>query len=92
MRVRIPGSIALLASGLVIALIAGVIGVLAGGTFLEPVKVSVPLIGPQTSSLIFDLGVALIVVGLVRTALQRLDGLDADDDEEIKREMTGVPS
>jgi multicomponent Na+:H+ antiporter subunit A len=92
MRVRIPGSIALLASGLVIALIAGVIGILAGGTFLEPVKVSVPLIGPQTSSLIFDLGVALIVVGLVRTALQRLDGLDADDDEEIKREMTGVPS
>jgi len=31
---------------------------------------------------LFDLGVALIVVGLVRTALQRLDGLDTDDEDE----------
>jgi multicomponent Na+:H+ antiporter subunit A len=91
-RLRIPSSPALLASGLVIALLSGLAGALAGGAILEPVKVSVPLLGAQTSSLLFDLGVALIVVGLVRTALQRLDGLDTDNTDTSKRESAEVPS
>jgi multicomponent Na+:H+ antiporter subunit A len=89
-HMRLPSSPALLASGLLIALISGLAGPLAGGAVLEPVKVSLPLIGAQTSSLLFDLGVALIVVGLVRTALQRLDGLDTED--ETERETAGVAS
>jgi multicomponent Na+:H+ antiporter subunit A len=91
-HLRLPSSPVLLASGLIIALISGLAGPLAGGAILEPVKVGVPLIGPLTTSLLFDLGVALIVVGLVRTALQRLDGLDADDDDEdeLQQETAGV--
>lgn len=80
-HLRIPSSPALLASGLLIALVSALAGPLTGGAFLEPVKVGVPVVGPLTTSLAFDLGVALIVVGLVRTALQRLDGLDPDDDD-----------
>ena len=91
-RLRLPSSPALLASGLLIALTAGVIGLLSGGAFMEPVKVSVPLLGSQTTSLLFDLGVALIVVGLVRTALQRLDGLDDDDEGASNRQPAGVSS
>ena len=92
MHLRLPGSIALLGSGLLILLLSGLAGPLAGGAILEPVKVTLPLIGSQTSSLIFDLGVALVVVGLVRTALQRLDGLDADEDDELLRESAEVSS
>jgi multicomponent Na+:H+ antiporter subunit A len=91
-RLRLPSSPALLASGLLIALTAGLIGLLSGGAFMEPVKVSVPLIGSQTTSLLFDLGVALIVVGLVRTALQRLDGVDSDDEGTPTRKPAEVSS
>jgi multicomponent Na+:H+ antiporter subunit A len=90
-RLKLPGPVALLASGLLIALISGLAGPLAGGAILEPVKVSLPLLGAQTSSLLFDLGVALIVVGLVRTALQRLDGLDTDDEDEDEDEPQREP-
>jgi multicomponent Na+:H+ antiporter subunit A len=89
-HLRIPSSPALLASGLLIALISGLVGPLTGGAILEPVKVGVPIIGPLTSSLVFDLGVALIVVGLVRTALQRLDGLDPDDNDDDERHIKAV--
>ena len=78
-HVRLPRSIVILSLGLGLALAAGLIGPLTGGAVLEPIKVTVPLIGSLTSSLVFDLGVVLVVVGLVRTALQRLDGIDADD-------------
>ncbi len=78
-HVPLPRVTALLAAGLLIALLGSVIGLLAGGAVLQPIKVDVPVIGSLTSSLIFDLGVFLVVVGLVRTALQRLDGLDDDD-------------
>jgi Multisubunit Na+/H+ antiporter, MnhB subunit len=76
---RIPSAFALLASGLAIALASAFIGPLVGGAALEPIKVDVPVVGSLTSSLIFDLGVLLIVVGLVRAALERLDGLGMDD-------------
>jgi multicomponent Na+:H+ antiporter subunit A len=91
-RLRLPSSPALLASGLLIALVSGLIGLLTGGAFLEPVKVSLPLLGSQTTSMLFDLGVALIVVGLVRTALQRLDGMDSDDEGTSTREPAEVSS
>lgn len=70
-RRRFPG--VLLGSGLAVAILAGTIGWLAGGDFLEGIKVAValPLLGEvkASSALVFDIGVYLIVVGLVRTVL-----------------------
>ena len=77
-RLRLPSAGTMLAVGLGTALASGLIGPLTGGAALAPVKVSVPVVGSLTSSLIFDLGVLLIVVGLVRVALERLDGMSFD--------------
>ena len=80
-KLKLPSSGVMLAVGLGTALASAFIGPLTGGAALAPVKVDVPVIGSLTSSLIFDLGVLLIVVGLVRVALERLDGMNTDDDE-----------
>ena len=89
-RLRIPSAGVLLASGLVIALASAFLGPLVGGTVMEPIKISVPLLDYVTSSLIFDLGVFLIVVGLVRAALERLDGLDDSGDSGDSDETGGT--
>lgn len=95
-HVRLPQPVVILALGLGIALGSGLLGQVLGGTFLEPFKVDVPVLGSLTTSLIFDLGVFLVVVGLVRTALQRLDGLDQDSqdsdrqDDEPDRDLDSV--
>jgi len=92
-QLRIPSAGVMLAAGLAIALASGLIGPLTGGTALEPIKVDVPVLGSLTSSLIFDLGVLLIVVGLVRAALERLDGLSLDDDHaDTNSRPAGVAS
>lgn len=80
-RLKLPSSGVMLAVGLGTALASAFIGPLTGGAALSPVKVDVPVLGSLTSSLIFDLGVLLIVVGLVRVALERLDGMNTDDDD-----------
>ncbi len=82
-NVRLPNPIVILGVGLGLALAAGLIGPLTGGAILEPFKVGVPVLGSLTSSLVFDLGVFFVVVGLVRTALQRLDGIDSDDGQHM---------
>ncbi|MGQ0679161.1 MAG: MnhB domain-containing protein [Actinomycetota bacterium] len=68
---RLPGR--LLGAGLGVAILAGCIGWLGGGDFLEAIKVSLelPLIGTlkASSALLFDVGVYLVVVGLVLTVL-----------------------
>jgi len=87
-HVRLPSSIVILSLGLGLALVAGLIGPITGGAVLEPIKVTLPLVGSLTSSLIFDLGVVLVVVGLVRTALQRLDGIDSDEDKHDSDEQS----
>jgi len=73
---RFPG--ALLGAGLAVALFAGALGWMTGGDFMEGVKISVdlPLVGTVKagSALVFDIGVYLIVVGLVRTVLSVLGG------------------
>ena len=82
-NVKLPSSGVLLAVGLGTALASGLIGPMTGGAALAPVKMDVPIVGSLSSSLIFDLGVLLIVVGLVRVALERLDGMDLDDQDEL---------
>jgi len=66
--------------GLAIAVLAGVIGMFAGGTFLtaEYLFFEWPLVGTVklSSVLAFDIGVYVLVVGLVATALERL-GVDS---------------
>ena len=79
-RLRLPSSATMLAVGLGTALAAGLIGPLTGAAFMAPVKVAVPVVGSFTSSLVFDLGVLLIVVGLVKVALELLDGMSPEDD------------
>jgi multicomponent Na+:H+ antiporter subunit A len=67
---------ALLGSGLTIASLAGVWGLAAGGDFLSQAKVSatLPVLGTLklTSAFVFDLGVYLIVLGLVIAVLRSL--------------------
>ena len=91
-KVKLPSSGVLLAVGLGTALASGLVGPLTGGAALAPVKMDVPVIGSLTSSLIFDLGVLLIVVGLVRVALERLDGMELDDHDELEDEPEGEHS
>ena len=62
--------------GLAVAFVAGVLGLFLGDGFLEALSASaeVPLIGTVkvTSVLLFDIGVYLVVIGLVATATVRL--------------------
>jgi len=73
-RGKLPGT--LLGAGLAVALTAGAAGWVVGGEFLESFKMSfrLPLVGTVKagSALIFDIGVYLVVIGLVRTVLSVL--------------------
>ena len=64
--------------GLLVALIAGALGLVLDGMFLSAVAATgeLPLVGrvKLTTVLVFDAGVYLVVVGLVGTAIRRLGG------------------
>lgn len=71
----------LLGAGLALAVLTGAAGWLGGGEFLESAKLAVelPFVGAvkATSSLPFDVGVYLVVVGLVLGVLRTL-GAEAE--------------
>ena len=71
-------SLTVIGAGLLLAVAGGLIGVVAGNAFLTYTSASadVPLIGELkvSSLLVFDLGVYVLVIGVVETALQRLGG------------------
>ncbi len=72
-RVRLPGVPLIVGVGLLLAVGIGLVGLAAEGAFLRPVKLTLPGVeGYLTSSLVFDLGVVLVVVGLVQSALDNL--------------------
>ena len=75
-------SSALIGTGLTVAVTTGVASWLGGKQFLESAKVELdlPLLGPVkvTSALAFDMGVYLVVVGLVVGMLTSLGNEDAD--------------
>lgn len=65
-------------AGLLLAVLGGLIGVVNGTAFLTYTFASadLPLVGEVkvSSLLLFDLGVYVLVIGVVETALQRLGG------------------
>jgi multicomponent Na+:H+ antiporter subunit A len=77
-----PSVKALVSSGLVLAVGTGLAGLLVAGAFLEPFPITMPW-GYVTSSLFFDLGVFLIVIGLVRAAI---DHLGSQPSEVVRRD------
>jgi multicomponent Na+:H+ antiporter subunit B len=71
-------SLTVIGTGLLLAVVAGLIGILGGDAFLTYSfrSLDLPLIGELkvSSLLLFDLGVYVLVIGVVETALQRLGG------------------
>jgi multicomponent Na+:H+ antiporter subunit A len=76
-RIRLP-ALALAGAGVAIAVLTGLLG-LADGTFLSPQRGYV-LGQSLTTALVFDVGVYLVVVGMVLTALNRLGPTGARGD------------
>ena len=70
--VRLPGVTTLIGGGLLLAVGTGLVGLAVADSFLEPMKIPLPGDGYLTSSLIFDLGVFAVVIGLVSAAMSRL--------------------
>lgn len=81
---RYPRASTLLGSGLLVATLTGVVPVLLGLPFMTGGywEYSLPLLGDQklTASFFFDIGVALIVVGLLRAIVDALGGITAPPD------------
>ncbi|MDK1476589.1 proton-conducting transporter membrane subunit [Streptomyces sp. 549] len=87
---RVPGSRSrflrpthLTAAGLLISLATPLLAMATGRAFFTPLQadLTVPLLGPVhlTTSLVFDVGIYLLVFGLALTAVDRLgNGLPAD--------------
>lgn len=71
-------SLTVMGTGLLLAVAAGLIGILSGDAFLAYTfrSFDLPLVGELkvSSLLLFDLGVYVLVIGVVETALQRLGG------------------
>ena len=81
--------------GLLFAGITGAAGLVAGGDVLQSViwSADLPLFGPVklVTALFFDLGVYLVVVGLVLDILRSL-GAELDRQDEDDPESVGAPS
>jgi multicomponent Na+:H+ antiporter subunit A len=73
---RFLRAIPLLGSGLLVAALYGLGGLMLAGALLSGAKVPLPLVGYVAASLLFDIGVYLVVVGLVTSVLRHL-GQDA---------------
>jgi multicomponent Na+:H+ antiporter subunit A len=79
---RLAAPWVLVGAGLAVAAIIGVVGLLAGGAFLEAVSVSrsLPFFGTVKlrSSLGFDVGVYLVVLGAVAAILRAFSRADSE--------------
>lgn len=82
----------LLGGGLLLVFLTGVFGWVSGGAFLYGAKatVEVPVLGTlsATSALVFDIGVVLVVIGLVLSLLRSL-GAAADRNEDPQLDPDG---
>lgn len=84
----------LLGAGLALAGLTGTVSLVAGESFLESAKATfdVPVLGEvhASSSLPFDIGVYMVVVGVVLMVLRTLgaEGEDGDEDALVGEEDT----
>lgn len=91
--VRLPSPPVLVGSGLLVAVGTGLLGILVAGAFLAPFPITVPGTDSYvTSSMVFDLGVLLVVVGLVQAAVDRLAGWGKEPQREEPRDRKGAAS
>jgi multicomponent Na+:H+ antiporter subunit A len=86
-RSLLPSPRVLLAVGLGTTTSTALLGLVVAGAFGEPLKASLPLLGDPTTALLFDLGVVLVVLGLVSAAVDRLE---AADDARVEPEPERV--
>ncbi|WP_410812952.1 Na+/H+ antiporter subunit A [Micromonospora sp. 067-2] len=86
------GAGAILGAGLAVSVGSGVVALLLGGSVLESAKIdrSLPLVGDThlVTSLFFDIGVYLVVIGLVLDILRSL-GAEVDRHIEATGSATG---
>ena len=75
-RLPLPSSRVLLAVGLGTTTATALLGLAVAGAFGAPLKASLALLGDPTTALAFDLGVVLVVLGLVSAAVDRLEAAD----------------
>lgn len=91
--VRLPSTSILVGSGLLLAAGTGLLGIPVAGAFLEPFPITVPgWDGYVTSSMVFDLGVLLVVVGLVQGAVDRLAGWGRESERDERWDREGAAS
>lgn len=80
---RLP--LALIGSGIMVAVLTGIADFLAKGSFLEPIHGH--LLGVEfTSSMVFDIGVYLAVLGLIMVAFNVL-GASSQADESVRERV-----
>ncbi len=76
LRKTVVGPESVLGFGLLVAVVTGLAGLVGGAGFLESgtVSAALPVIGTvkATSALVFDVGVYLVVLGVVLTIVERL--------------------
>jgi multicomponent Na+:H+ antiporter subunit A len=86
---RTTRTIPMVAVGVLVAVGYGLVGLAISGAFLDGAKLPAPIVGEVAASLVFDVGVYLVVVGLVAAIVRHLgQGVGphdlpppADDDE-----------
>ncbi|MEX2549750.1 MAG: hydrogen gas-evolving membrane-bound hydrogenase subunit E [Nitriliruptoraceae bacterium] len=71
--------------GIIVATGYGLAGVAMAGSFLSGGKLPLPLVGEIAYSLVFDIGVYLIVIGIVVSILRHL-GQGVPEEPEVPRE------
>jgi multicomponent Na+:H+ antiporter subunit A len=89
--IRVPPIPVIVSTGLALVVVTGLMGLVVAGVFLEPFVIRAP--GTDVSilsSLIFDFGVLLVVVGLVLAAVDRLAGWGRDEPHASQRGEQGA--
>ncbi len=82
---RLLRTLPLAGAGILVAAGYGLAGIAYGGSFLAGGKLPLPLVGEIAYSLVFDIGVYLIVIGIVVAILRHL-GQGVPEEPEVPRE------
>jgi multicomponent Na+:H+ antiporter subunit A len=96
---RTTRTVPTVAVGVLIAAAYGLAGLVLTGAFLDGAKLDLPVVGEVAASLVFDIGVYVVVVGLVAAIMRHLgQGVGAHElpapdegDDEVPRKVTSRP-